>query len=297
MCDTIVPCGSMTYSWPFVPVGGFSRMIDRRGRLLGLVVALWLGALPAAHAVDIAPHRALYSLSLGSAKTSSGVVSATGAMVYEWGETCGGWTVQQHFRLRLQYAEQDNVDVSSNLVTWEAKDGLRYRFNERRMRNGELDEEVKGEAKLDGLGKGGSAEFSKPSATTLSLPPGTLFPTAHTLVLIQRAQAGDQFVSRQVFDGATVESSSQITAVIGPQLKPGPSSPDEKLPSSPLLNRPSWRVRLAFFPADGKSEEPDYELGMRLLDNGVSQDMSLDYSDYVIRATLDEIEALPRPSC
>jgi hypothetical protein len=36
---------------------------------------------------------------------------------------------------------------------------------------------------------------------------------------------------------------------------------------------------------------------MRLLDNGVSQDMALDYSDYVIRAKLDEIEALPRPNC
>lgn len=272
-------------------------MIDRRGRQFGLVVALWLGTLPAAHAVDIAPHRALYSLSLGSAKSSSGVVDASGAMVYEWGETCDGWTVQQRFRLRLQYAEQDNVDVSSNLVTWEAKDGLRYRFNERRMRNGELDEEVRGDAKLDGPGKGGTAEFSKPSATTLSLPPGSLFPTAHTLVLIERAQAGDQFVSRKVFDGATVDSASQITAVIGPELKPGPSSPDEKLPQSPLLNRPSWRMRLAFFPSDSKSEQPDYELGMRLLDNGVSQDMSLDYSDYVIKAKLDEIEALPRPSC
>ena len=36
---------------------------------------------------------------------------------------------------------------------------------------------------------------------------------------------------------------------------------------------------------------------MRLLDNGVSQDMLLDYGDYVIRATLDEIEALPKPAC
>jgi len=68
-------------------------------------------------------------------------------------------------------------------------------------------------------------------------------------------------------------------------------------PDSALLKRQSWRMRLAFFPADSKSEEPDYELGMRLLDNGVSRDMSLDYADYVIRARLDDIEPLPRPSC
>ncbi|HWI26787.1 MAG TPA: cell envelope integrity EipB family protein [Stellaceae bacterium] len=269
----------------------------RPGRLVALSVALFLAAGPAALAADIAPHRALYSLDLAQTKAASGVTAATGAMVYEWGETCDGWTVQQRFRLRLQYAEQDDVDVSSSLVTWESKDGLRYRFNERRVRNGELDEEIKGKAKLDGSGKGGSAEFTKPEAATLTLPPGTIFPTAHTLVLIARARAGDQLVSRKVFDGATVENAGQITAVIGPELKPGAQDQGVKLPKSPLLQRPSWRMRLAFFPANSNQEQPDYELGMRLLDNGVSQDMTLDYGDYVVHAKLDDIEALPRPKC
>jgi hypothetical protein len=270
-------------------------MTFRPACLLGLL-AVTCFAAPAL-AVDISPHRALYTLNLASTKSSSSVIGATGAMVYEWGETCDGWTVQQRFRLRLEYSEQDNVEVSSTLVTWEAKDGLRYRFNERRLRNGELDEEIKGEAKLDGPERGGSAEFSKPEAADLSLPAGSLFPTAHTVLLIQRALAGDQFVARKVFDGATVENAGQITAVIGPELKPGDKLNGEKLPKSPLLNRPSWRMRLAFFPAGSKQEQPDYELGMRLLDNGVSQDMTLDYGDYVIRALLDDIEALPRPSC
>jgi len=266
-------------------------MTIRPCRVLAVVAGVWVAAAPAAFAVEIAPHRALYSLTLGSSKSSSGVVGASGAMVYEWGETCDGWTVQQRFRLRLQYAEQDGVDVSSNLVTWESKDGLRYRFNERRLRNGEPDEEIKGEAKLDDAGKGGTAEFSRPEATTLTLAPGVLFPTAHTILLIDRAQAGEQFVSKQVFDGATVENASQITA--GAAAAPG----GDKSADNALLKRPSWRVRLAFFPADNKSGQPDYELGMKLLDNGVSQDMSLDYSDYIIRAKLDEIEALPRPNC
>lgn len=272
-------------------------MIFRSSRAFAVAACLWLGAIPAASAVEIAPHRALYSLTLGSTKSSSGVVGASGAMVYEWGETCDGWTVQQRFRLRLQYAEQDGVEVSSNLVTWEAKNGLRYRFNERRLRNGEPDEEIKGEAKLDGQGKGGTAEFTRPETTTLALAPGVLFPTAHTILLIDRAQAGEQFVTRQVFDGATVENASQITAVIGRALKPGAGNGEDKPADSPLLRRSAWRMRLAFFPANDKSGQPDYELGMRLLDDGVSQDMSLDYGDYVIRAKLDEIEPLPRPTC
>lgn len=271
-------------------------MVSWSVRLLGVGVGLWLGAVPAV-ASEIAPHRALYSLTLGSARPSSNVVAASGAMVYEWGETCDGWTVQQRFRLRLLYAEQDGVEVSSNLVTWEAKDGLRYRFNERRLRNGEPDEEIKGEARLDAAGKGGTAEFTRPEATTLTLAPGVLFPTAHTLVLIERAKAGEQFVAKDVFDGATVENASQITAVIGPEITPAAAGSSSEKSDSPLLKRPSWRIRLAFFPADSKAEQPDYELGMQLLDNGVSKDMALDYSDYVIRAKLDEIEALPRPNC
>jgi hypothetical protein len=274
-----------------------------------LAAGLMLGWVGLADATEISPHRALYALSLESAKAGSGVVDASGAMIYEWGETCDAWTVQQRFRLRLVYEDADPVELSSTLVSWESKDGLRYRFNERRLRNGEADEEVKGEARLDDAGKGGKADFTKPDAVTMTLAPKVLFPTAHTLLLIERAIAGDNFLSREVFDGATEDNASQISAVIGPRIEPTASSDKaasgsagskgnkDKVVKSTLIERPSWRVRLAFFPADAKADEPDYELGMRLFDNGVSGDMSLDYSDYVIRAKLDEIEPLSKPSC
>ncbi len=377
-------------------------------RVTALAAACTVLAAPA-FAADIQPHRALYTLSLGSAKTSSGVLGADGAMLYAWGETCGGWTVEQRFRLRLEYADQDATEITSNLVTWESKDGARYRFNETRTRNGELDQRIKGEAHInipqsyllgfDGNGtklgangratieqaaaaskreptfhvlvvshtntaaksakaederlarrraetvraelihagipattvqisatagpmatlaaqetrgtpsgnpveillepskKGGVAEFQSPEQAVIPLKPEALFPTAHTLFLIGEAEAGAPFVVRQVFDGTTVDDATTISAVIGPTLKPGEENPDEHPISSPLLDRPSWRMRLAFFPAESKAEQPDYELSMRLMDNGVSQDMSLDYGDYTVDARLDHIEPLPKPSC
>ena len=278
-------------------------LMSRPVALAAGLMLCWAGL---AHATEISPHRALYSLSLESSKAGSGVVDASGAMIYEWGETCDAWTVQQRFRLRLVYEDADPVELSSTLVSWESKDGLRYRFNERRLRNGEPDEEVRGEARLDGTGKGGKADFTKPDAATLTLAPKVLFPTAHTLLLIERAAAGDNFLSRDVFDGATEDNASQISAVIGPRIDPavggdktvaGSADKKDKGLKSPLIERPSWRVSLAFFPADAKSDEPDYELAMRLFDNGVSGDMSLDYSDYIIRAKLDEIEPLSKPAC
>lgn len=378
---------------------------------IALAAAAFVAAAPVL-AADIQPHRALYVLSLGDSKTSSGVLGADGAMTYEWGETCGGWTVEQRFRLRLEYADQDATEITSNLVTWESKDGSRYRFNETRMRNGELDQQIKGEAHLnipqayllgfDGnstkLGsaaratvaqaaaaskrepdfhvmvvsradnaaanaktakaederlskrraeavraelihagipatsvqisavagptatlaaqetrgkppehpveillepakRGGVAEFSKPEQSTIPLKSDVLFPTAHTLFLIDEAQAGVPFVVRQVFDGTTVDDATTISAAIGATLKPGEENADEHPIKTVLLDRPSWRMRLAFFPAESKAETPDYELGMRLMDNGVSQNMALDYGDYTVNARLAHIEPLPKPTC
>ncbi len=116
------------------------------------------------------------------------------------------------------------------------------------------------------------------------------------MLLLERAQSGEQFVAQPVFDGASEENAAVVSAVIGGSQSAAASAAEEPIKNA-LLARPSWRVRLAFFSADSTTDKPDYELGMRLLDNGVSRDMVLDYSEFAIKAKLDEIEALPKPSC
>ncbi|HUI35713.1 MAG TPA: cell envelope integrity EipB family protein [Stellaceae bacterium] len=269
-------------------------MIERWGRAGGfaavaLTAVLWAGAADA----EINAHRAIYTMTLGTSRTDSGVTGARGAMAYQWGETCDGWTVEQRYKLTLSYAESQDVVIVSNFVTWESKDGLRYRFNQKETRDGTVDEEIRGEAQLDGPGKGGKITFEMPQPKTMTLPPGALFPSAHTILLLAKAQAGENFVSRQVFDGATVEGAVLVTAAIGGKVQPDPNDPLK----APILQHPGWRVRLAFFPADVNEEKPDYELGMLLLDNGVSRDMLIDYGDYTIKAKLDSIEPLPKPTC
>jgi hypothetical protein len=264
-------------------------------RSMMAAVALPLALLGAGSpgAAEIAPHRALYSMSLGRANGDAGVTGASGTMAYQWGETCDGWTVEQRYRLKMGYAESPDVSIASNFVTWEAKDGLRYRFHQKETRNGDDNDEIRGVAKLDGPGQGGTADFEKPEGKNFKLPAGVLFPSSHTISLIDKAQTGENFISKHIFDGATAEGAVLVSAVIGPKVEPDA----EAAKKSPLLNRPGWRVRLAFFPADPKAEKPDYELGMMLLDNGVSRDMVIDYGDYAIRAKLDDIEALPKPGC
>jgi hypothetical protein len=246
-----------------------------------------------AGAAGIMPHRALYTMSLVRAGNDSGVTAARGTMAYQWGETCDGWTIEQRYRLNMGYSDSPDETIASNFVTWESKDGLRYRFNQKETHNGVDADEIRGSAKLDGPGKGGTAMFEKPTGESFALPPGVLFPTAHTILLIDKAEAGENFVAKHVFDGSEVENAGLVSAVIGPKVEPDAAAAKR----SPLLNRPGWRVRLAFFPADQKSEKPDYELGMLLLDNGVSRDLVIDYGDYAIGAKLDDIEAMLKPGC
>ena len=241
----------------------------------------------------IAPHRALYALSLGQVRSDSSLVDARGMMAYEWGESCGGWTIEQRYRLKLDYGERADEDLRSSFVTWESKDGLRYRFNQTEAKNGKPRLDVRGAAILEGPGKGGVAVFSKPRAETLALPPGTLFPSAQTIVLINAARAGKRFLLRHVFDGASEEKAAEVSTVIGKKLV-APAAAAEK---SPLLDQPGWRVRLAFFSAGSQALTPDYELGMDLLDNGVSRHLVIDYGDYTIRGKLLKIEPLSKPKC
>ena len=274
-------------------------------RPLRLIAALLFAALlgTPADAGELPPYRARYALTLATTQASSGVVAAGGADFDELAETCGGWAEQEHFYLHLDYGEKDedrerdSYDTYSNLVTWEAKDGSSFRFDLRRASSDEPYAEIKGEARLSGPGLGGKVAFTQPRAVTLPLAPGTLFPAAHTRLLIERAQAGDHFLARDVFDGSDVEKAVPVTAFIGPKHAPGTAGEDSKLPQSPLLKRPSWQIRLAFFPAGHADATPDYEETLLLLDNGVVKDMVLDYGDYKIHARLEQIEALPRPRC
>src|SRR5260370_42338460 len=157
-----------------------------RGAFGGAVVALvglWAGS---GSAGEIASHLALYTMSLGSSKTDSGGTGAHGEMGYQWGETCDGWTVEQRYELTINYAEAQDVKIVSNFVTWESKDGLRYRFNQKETRNGTVNEEIRGSAQLEGAGKGGTVSFEKPQTKALKLPAGTMFPSSHTMLLIQK---------------------------------------------------------------------------------------------------------------
>nr|WP_211114216.1 cell envelope integrity EipB family protein [Azospirillum rugosum] len=249
------------------------------------------GSPPSGSAANIVPHRAVYKMSLLSARNSSKVTDVRGRMLFEWADACDGWTTEQRFQLRFAYSEGDEMAMNTNYTTWEAKDGQRYRFNVRKLINGEVDEEVRGEAVLDKDGSG-SASFSKPEPQEMKLPDQTMFPTAHTLAILDHAGAGEHFFNRIVFDGADSEGATEVSTVIGTAAEAKEDVTD------PLLKgKTAWPVRMAFFPLKSDAAQPEYEMSLRLLQNGVAESMQIDYGDFTVNAVLEKIEALPKSGC
>lgn len=255
-----------------------------------VLAALAVPALDVAAATQLASHRAVYTMSLGTARSGSNTVDARGVMYLEWAEACDGWTVSQRVKLTLYATQGGEIDTDSNYSSWESKDGNNYRFTVRNLRNGKVSDEFRGDARLDGPGRSGKATFSTPSGLSFILPKGSMFPTEHVLHLIAAAQAGERRLSRVMFDGASIDGPLEVNAIIGAQTAAAQTG-DE------LTRRVSWPVRMAFFPLQSQQPEPEYEVAVRLHDNGVANHFLLDYGDFTVTAELEKMESLPKPKC
>jgi hypothetical protein len=246
--------------------------------------------------IAITPHRAIYDMSLTSVKNGSNIAGVSGHMLFEWADVCDGWAIQQHLKLHFSYAEGDESDVTSTEVTWESKDGKRYSYNVRRVTDGKETENYRGKATLED--KGGEVTYTVPEGKTAKLPPGSLFPTAHTETILQKALAGERFFTRRVFDGSDDVGSNDVSVFIDPPKAHWlTTEADPKLKQNPLLDETAWPVRMAFFKIDTETGEPDYEMDLTLLANGVARSMRIDYGDFSVTGNLSAIEPLPAPHC
>ena len=261
-------------------------------RQAAVAVAL-IGAGAAAQAAQVAPHRAAYELTLDRTTSASDVIDVSGTMDFEWADSCNGWTVKQRSLMTVGYSTGESAELGWNLLSWEAKDGLKYRFLVRDLQNGAMSDQFKGEAALDGPGRGGKAVYSVPDKKIVKLPPGTLFPTAHSLKLLENAEAEQTFLWELVFDGSDAKGLFGVNAAIShrqPQLSGGK-------PLSPLLATPSWRINLAYFAPEGQAAVPENEQHIDIHDNGVVDLLIIDYGTFRVRAKLTKIEPLRGPAC
>lgn len=274
-----------------------------RLRLLAALLAMSAPAalsaltLPA-HAADPVPltaHRALYRLKMDSARGD--VQAATGSMAYEITDACDGWATRQRLSLDITNNDGQEIALVSDYATWESKDGLSMRFRMRQTTDTAVTEAVEGDASLDKPGGPGAIRYSVPEERTVPIPAGTVFPMAHTAAIIAAAEAGKRFIAVPIFDG-TGDKGTQDSSVAITSWTPTPTAS----PYPDLAKLPSGRVHIAFFDRNKPANDakpagsPDYEVGMKYWANGVADDLTMDFTDFVMLGKLSEF-SIPEPHC
>ncbi len=239
-------------------------------------------------------HRAQYAMSIDSSKISSlrradQIVDASGVMQMELVDACEGWSSSQNLNVTFRNADGGGVVSDTAFASWEAKDGSNYSFQVRNALNNRAYEQFSGQATL--APDGGIAEYTYPKSHRVQLPPNTLFPMTHLQLLLDGAHRGERVISRAVFEGTTQEGIHEINAVIG---KPAiDTKPHVALPETVSKAR-YWPIRLAYFEAG--QETPVYEVSLHLSENGVARDLTFDYGDFAIKASLSSFQVF-KPSC
>jgi hypothetical protein len=243
-----------------------------------------------ARAPSIQAHRATYALTLKSSN-DKGVLEAAGTMTYDVSDACTGWTTAQHLTINLVDRDGREVRMVQDYATFETKDGTHLTFHTKQMTDDQVTQQLDGVAVLERPGGRGHADFTAPEHKRVSLPMGTMLPNAHTLAVIQAGLSGQRFLAVPLFDGTGDDGAQDSFVTI--ENWHGPHN-ERWLPLSGL---PSGRVHVAFFDHDQKTEMPDYEIGMRYFDNGVADDLAMNFGDFVMAGKLDQFDLKTSPRC
>ncbi len=258
--------------------------------LCGLIIAgLW-----SVSANGFQPHRAIYDLSLSQSEDGSGITSVRGRLANEWTRECDGFLFNQRMVMDMGGPSGGRTLMDYHVSTWESLDGKTFRFSLKTKIDGEISEEYVGRARMPDGGKAGSAEFSKPKIFTLELPPGTLFPTAHSLAAIKAALEGEKLFVVNTFDGSDGDAVYNASLVLGKERQDTKELTEE---FDTVAGQRAWPARLAFFKKDAAGSTPAVEMGFLLFANGVIAELVLDYSDFSVAGKLSQLEKIDEPNC
>jgi hypothetical protein len=256
----------------------------QRRFLLALVLGLPYTLPYSASATELAAHRAFYRLTLDSTE-NSGVTNAAGAMEYEVIDGCQGWATQQRLDMTVLDREGGDTHTVSDYSTWESKDGRKFRFRITQSTNDDRLVQA-GYAEIP-QGRAGFAVYTEPTARRVTLPPGTVFPMAQTEALLAAGKAGKTFLSVPVFDGTAsdaVENTFSIITSYGQLVNTR---------FTPLAQLPSLFVHMGYFGTNTTGMLPDTLLAMRYWDNGVADDLSMDFGNFTMAGKLAQFQLLP----
>jgi hypothetical protein len=259
-------------------------------------------AVPASSAKPLAPHRAIYEITLESARGGAGVTDMTGRMVYELtGSACEGYTQTMRFVTRMMNQEGSTTLTDIRSSSFEDATGKSFRFSSSQYKDSKLSEATNGDAARSGPSGEVKVELSRPEKKEMQLKPNVFFPIQHSIALIAAAEKGTPIFEADLYDGSEKgEKVYSTTSYIGRIRAAGYN---KQLASATNAGRldglRSWPVSISYFePGSDKQDAlPAYELAFLYFENGVSRRLFIDYGEFAIRGDLKEITFLESGRC
>ncbi|NKB44979.1 MAG: DUF1849 family protein [Alphaproteobacteria bacterium] len=238
-------------------------------RLL-IVFAVYIQACGFVAAQDIQPHTAIYEVRLGTAVGPDAPMGLSGTMVYVVEEACDGFNQVSNLDVTVLDRRGRRSNLRQTFTSFESADGRASTFDMKILSDERLVDAYDGRIDLEKSG-GSMLYVREPGADDTNsevkydLDRDAQLSLTYTAEVVEKAIAGERFVSRVVADGLLEDGSHRISAVIGHRAtaQPTVSDPDE------LLRGPPWPAQLAYYPVSSSSELPSQEMRVELYEGGI----------------------------
>jgi hypothetical protein len=257
-----------------------------RGACWLLAVAL---VVPQQALAQMKPHRAEYSLRLGTAANAPRVGMATQDITFD----CAGWRLKREVTSELALTPTLKFSLVSRLNGEEERSGNAFRYRTVQILNG-AERETHGEVRrLDGETR---VEIVTPDGSErLVLPPQTLLPIAAVDQVVDRLGAGAASFPVLMF-GAEATGAAFRLAVR--QLDPDtlPTVPPSQKPVTVPAGR-AWPVLVTVTRPSEPDKNPLLTVRARILSSGVLERLVVDAGPVTVAAYLQSLEMHPVPAC
>ena len=167
---------------------------------VGSVVVVLGVASGAAHAANIAGHRAFYEMRMGQANKNAVVQSVSGRSAFILERDCDGWRSAEDYMIEFGNGDGRVDRIISHFESWESEAGDQYSFDIAEQSSFQDDKDFGGYAEIDD--DGGKAVFLLDAESNITLPKNTYFPMQHIRAIINKAGDGGKILAASVFTGA-----------------------------------------------------------------------------------------------
>jgi len=244
-------------------------------------------------ASEMLSHRALYSLSAARIADRASIADVGGAMVFSWERQCAGWDTEQRMILHYEYEDGRQARLLSEFTSFEAMDGSHFEFTSREgASGGSLSLSVQGDAnQVDSTG--GQVIHQVPSGLSFDLEAETVFPTAFSFDIMDRAAAGELFHTATLFDGSDEEGPMYVATVMTPMEQR----------ATPLAlagtaaNTSRFLIRSAYYPGGSNDMAPEFEMSYVITSNGIVEHLDIIYEDFTLNGELTDFETIEPHEC